>query len=265
MNQSTTQTPLSPVRTGSSSRVIRLLTAIGVAILINLGILVMLVVLTDWQEETELGRRAVRMVTLSQPEPERESSPPPPLSDPSPPERPELETPPLPPVTPEVAMDAEPLPMLDLAMPELGVSAVNVRITPPAPRPSESRPAVTAPSLIQPTQTEPAPTAPSVAPVEPARPLALARGPSELPGNAPPQYPRFALRQGVEGVAHLKLLIGTDGRVRDAQIERVEGPAAFGEAARSAAMNWRFRPARDVEGNAVEVWATKPVRFEINR
>jgi len=259
--------PITPVRQRRAEpRFLRIGIAVVVAVMVNLCILALLVWLTRWQDENEVGRSAVRMIALDQPAREVEPTQPPPPSDPAPEQPQELEIPTVPPVMPEMMREQEPLPMLDLALPELGMSAVNIRVAPTPPRPAEPvrhhEPTPQAPPQVQ---TEPTPSTSPVAPVEPARPLALASGPVELPGNTRPVYPRFALRQGIEGVVHLKLLIGTDGHVREAQIERVEGPAAFGDAARTAAMRWRFRPARDVDGRAVEVWATKPVRFEIDR
>ncbi|RDE05848.1 energy transducer TonB [Sphingomonas aracearum] len=78
-----------------------------------------------------------------------------------------------------------------------------------------------------------------------------------------PIYPGEERRAGREGRVTVRVLIGTDGRVK--QVERVSAATdAFFEATRERALaRWRFRPATR-DGVAVEAWRTMSVRFELN-
>ena len=77
-----------------------------------------------------------------------------------------------------------------------------------------------------------------------------------------PDYPVRMLNREIEGNAVIKVLIGTDGRVREAQVVRATHPD-FGEAsARHALKAWRFKPAMR-GGEAVEDWQTLTVHFTI--
>ena len=77
-----------------------------------------------------------------------------------------------------------------------------------------------------------------------------------------PPYPSQLLRTGVEGKAVVRVLIGTDGRVKQVAIISADDPL-FGDATeRQALRKWRFRPATR-DGAAVESWKQMTVRFEI--
>ncbi len=78
-----------------------------------------------------------------------------------------------------------------------------------------------------------------------------------------PGYPPGLLQKEIEGTASIRVLIGTDGRVRQAQVVSASHPD-FGKAAvKQALKSWRFKPATrgDV---AVEDWQTLDVRFTID-
>lgn len=78
-----------------------------------------------------------------------------------------------------------------------------------------------------------------------------------------PDYPAGLLVKEIEGDAVIKVLIGTDGRVREAIVVRATH-ADFGKAAVKKALNsWRFIPATR-DGKPVEDWQTIPIRFTIN-
>lgn len=100
--------------------------------------------------------------------------------------------------------------------------------------------------------------------VEP--PVAIFRAATRDPRFArdfQPDYPSGLLQKEIEGSASIRVLIGTDGRVREAQVVIASHPD-FGKAAvKQALRSWRFKPATrgDV---AVEDWQTLSVRFTIN-
>ncbi len=69
--------------------------------------------------------------------------------------------------------------------------------------------------------------------------------------NIPPEYPPSSQRNREEGVVVLQLLIGADGRVKDAKIDKGSGFPALDEAALNGIKNWRFSPAT-VDGKPIE-------------
>jgi periplasmic protein TonB len=78
-----------------------------------------------------------------------------------------------------------------------------------------------------------------------------------------PDYPSSLLVREIEGSATVRVLIGTDGRVRRANVVSASHPD-FGKAAvRQALKAWRFKPATRGD-EAVEDWQTISVTFVIN-
>ena len=75
-----------------------------------------------------------------------------------------------------------------------------------------------------------------------------------------PPYPPAEERAGREGLVAVRVLVGSDGRVR--RIERVAAASdAFWAATeRQALARWRFRPATR-DGVAIEAWRELTVRF----
>ncbi len=78
-----------------------------------------------------------------------------------------------------------------------------------------------------------------------------------------PDYPVGLLRREQEGAVSVRVLVGTDGRVKD--IELVKSPHEdFWSATRKQALRkWRFTPATK-DGKPVESWMTLKVLFQIN-
>lgn len=78
-----------------------------------------------------------------------------------------------------------------------------------------------------------------------------------------PEYPLGLLRQEIEGTVKIRVLIGSDGRVRQAQVISATEPEFARATERQALKFWRFKPA--MRGpDAVEDWQTLTVRFDIN-
>ena len=77
-----------------------------------------------------------------------------------------------------------------------------------------------------------------------------------------PIYPPGMIRAEMEGFATVRVLIGTDGRVK--QVEAVKASdAAFLDATRKQALSkWRFLPATR-DGEPVESWREMTVRFQL--
>jgi protein TonB len=79
--------------------------------------------------------------------------------------------------------------------------------------------------------------------------------------RAPP-YPIQALRQGIQGTVIVRVLVGADGRVLNAQIHQGVHPL-LDRAALTAVRRWEFRPASR-DGVPYSEWATVPVRFQLD-
>ena len=78
-----------------------------------------------------------------------------------------------------------------------------------------------------------------------------------------PEYPESERQRGTEGTVSLKLLIGRDGKVHEAKIERHVSPV-FDSIAIQAVKHSVFSPAKR-EGKPVAVWYYFPVRFKIDK
>ena len=78
-----------------------------------------------------------------------------------------------------------------------------------------------------------------------------------------PHYPEAARREGVEGTVTLRFEVLASGKVGTVQVQRSAGRADMDRAAVEAIRTWLFEPARRGK-EAVAVWVTLPVRFELN-
>ena len=123
---------------------------------------------------------------------------------------------------------------------------------PPPPVPTSTAPAITQPSAPPVVAATPAPPAPVAAPAP-----AIRTGAVIQPGAscAKPDYPSASRRMEEEGTVTLKFLIGTDGRVLQADIEKSSGFNRLDEAARNALSKCQFRPGT-VDGKPEQSWAS---------
>ncbi|HET8531196.1 MAG TPA: TonB family protein, partial [Methylomirabilota bacterium] len=78
-----------------------------------------------------------------------------------------------------------------------------------------------------------------------------------------PHYPEAARREGVEGTVTLRFEVLASGKVGTVQVQRSAGRTDMDRAAVEAVRVWLFEPARRGK-EAVAVWVTLPVRFELN-
>lgn len=77
-----------------------------------------------------------------------------------------------------------------------------------------------------------------------------------------PDYPVGRLRLEIEGSVTVRILVGTDGRVRQVQILNATDPDFARATEKQALRAWRFKPATR-DGIPVEDWQTLTVRFDI--
>jgi protein TonB len=110
----------------------------------------------------------------------------------------------------------------------------------------------------------PAPTGePRIAePPAPLPPLVGASQDQRYLRDFQPGYPSSELRAQRDGVVSLKVLIGTDGRVKAVESLSATSDAFFDVTRRQALSKWRFKPATR-GGVPQESWKTMTVRFFI--
>jgi protein TonB len=138
---------------------------------------------------------------------------------------------------------------------------------PKTPPPKTPLPPVIQPPLATATPVITTPTAPAIsnsAPVSPTQSTApptpspsIRTGAAIQPGAscAKPDYPSASRRLEEEGTVGLKFLIGADGRVLQAEIEKTSGFPRLDEAARNALSKCQFRPG-SIDGKAEQSWAS---------
>ncbi|HKA61974.1 MAG TPA: energy transducer TonB [Methylomirabilota bacterium] len=78
-----------------------------------------------------------------------------------------------------------------------------------------------------------------------------------------PRYPEAARREGIEGVVTLRFEVLANGKVGTVQVQQSAGREDLDRAAVEAVRTWLFEPARRGK-EAVAVWVTVPVRFELH-
>ncbi len=101
---------------------------------------------------------------------------------------------------------------------------------------------------------------PDIGPPTPV--LVTARINPRFAGALQPTYPPGLIRQEIEGVAVVRVRVGSDGRVKDVTLIRTDHPDFFAATQRQALSKWRFLPATR-DGTAIESWREMTVRFEI--
>ncbi|GBD25481.1 hypothetical protein HRbin30_00804 [bacterium HR30] len=102
-----------------------------------------------------------------------------------------------------------------------------------------------------------------VAGAQVAAPIALpedAEPPVPLPSNRPPAYPQEARAEGRTGLVVLKVVIATDGSVRE--VELLRGGEPFASAAIAAVRGWKYKPAM-YQGKPITVYRIIQIPFKL--
>jgi len=106
-----------------------------------------------------------------------------------------------------------------------------------------------------------------IGPVEPVRPSQAANAvPDRNWRNwiTTEDYPAGALRQDIEGLVVISVMIGTDGRVRSCLVTQSSGSKLLDDATcRLYSQRARFTPARDADGNPTAAQRTDRYRWQI--
>lgn len=96
----------------------------------------------------------------------------------------------------------------------------------------------------------------------PLPPLIVAQIDSRYADAFQPQYPASEIRLERDGKVAVRVLIGTDGRVKAVEQVSATSPAFFEATKRQAMSKWRFKPASR-GGTPQESWKVMNVRFEM--
>lgn len=80
--------------------------------------------------------------------------------------------------------------------------------------------------------------------------------------KAPPAYPQGAKEEGVQGIVVLRAAVDTRGVPSDIRVLRSPDPR-LAEAARTAARQWRWEPARTSDGTPIAVYFTLTFNFKL--
>jgi protein TonB len=93
-------------------------------------------------------------------------------------------------------------------------------------------------------------------------PFVLAEVDPRYAGSFQPDYPANEQRREIEGIVRVRVLIGTDGRVKAIELVSTDSQGFFEATKRRALTKWRFKPATR-GGVAEESWKEMTVRFQI--
>ena len=128
---------------------------------------------------------------------------------------------------------------------------------PPVDVPVSAPPPVNAIAAVSNTPQPPAPPSPlpvSTAPVAPAAPVRT--GAVVNSANCEkPDYPSASRRLEEEGTVSLRFLVGVDGKVIQAEVDKSSGFRRLDEAARAGLAKCHFKPAT-VDGKPEQAWAS---------
>jgi protein TonB len=158
------------------------------------------------------------------------------------------------PPEPEVKPDAQPQPS-----PPITAPMPRVDLPPLVPVDLNPAPPIETPITMT-GGTGTATTRPVERPAPP--PLVLAKLDPRYADMFQPEYPPNKQREGIEGVTVVRVLIGTDGRVKAVELVSTDDSAFFEATKRRALTKWRFKAATR-GGVAEESWKEMRVRFEI--
>ncbi|NML08217.1 energy transducer TonB [Sphingomonas sp. G-3-2-10] len=99
-------------------------------------------------------------------------------------------------------------------------------------------------------------------PPKPIPPLIAAQPDPRYASQFQPEYPGQEIRMNRDGTVSVRVLIGTDGRVKAVEQIRATSTAFYEATRRHALAKWRFKPATR-GGEPQESWKTMNVRFEM--
>lgn len=87
--------------------------------------------------------------------------------------------------------------------------------------------------------------------------------PPRLLAGANPAYPEDLRRQGIEGAVRVRVVVGKDGSVENANVAASSGYPSMDDAAVAAAYRYRFSPALNVYEEPVRCAVSQTVQFRL--
>lgn len=87
--------------------------------------------------------------------------------------------------------------------------------------------------------------------------------PPRLLSGANPAYPEDLRRQGIEGAVRVRVVVGKDGSVENANVAASSGYPSMDDAAVAAAYRYRFSPALNVYEEPVRCAVSQTVQFRL--
>lgn len=154
---------------------------------------------------------------------------------------------------PDIPPPPPPPPPKNAPPPPAYVPPVDVQVSSPAPAANAIAAVSTAP-LPAPVAPLPVTSAPVPAPVVRAEPVRVAAVVNSA-NCEKPDYPSASRRLEEEGTVSLRFLVGVDGKVIQAEVEKSSGFKRLDEAARAGLSRCAFKPAT-VDGKPEQGWAT---------
>jgi len=196
-----------------------------------------------WALQTGLLRRAVEIIVPVQVFSELVTPEVPKVEPPPPPKSPE-------PVKQRVVQQTAPA----LPPAPMPVAVADATPAPNAPTGTTAPPAAL-PAIAAPVAEAPAP----VAPPAPPR-VELPSSDADYLQNPKPPYPAISKRQGEQGKAVVRVLIGVDGTAQKAEIHQSSGYDRLDQAALATVQRWRYVPGKR-GGVAEAMWFNVPINF----
>ena len=79
-----------------------------------------------------------------------------------------------------------------------------------------------------------------------------------------PEYPKYELDNGIEGIVYIQFRINTEGNVAESYIAKSSNNDNLDSAALNAVLSSKWEPAKN-QGELVSVWQTVPFEFKLSQ
>jgi protein TonB len=117
-------------------------------------------------------------------------------------------------------------------------------------------------NLTAPKTAGPVAAVPTAPPARVEEPVTEPTGYAGYLNNPAPQYPKAALRMGMQGRVVLRVRVLASGHVGEVEIKQSSGKELLDEAALTAVRGWTFAPAK--RGNTpIDAWSQVPIDFKL--
>ena len=88
--------------------------------------------------------------------------------------------------------------------------------------------------------------------------------PPYLVSYTSPKYPPSVRNLEIEGNVYVKILVAADGKVKNVTLYKSSGNETLDSAAIKEVYQWRFRAAKDNQGNSMACNVILPVKFVLH-